>query len=246
MPILDIDASQTIDLRHFNDGSRNQKEKGGRKYNLKELKDRHREIIRLSLLGYKQTVIAGMLGCTPTTVCSAINSHLGLQKREELQEKRDASAGDVLVEMKTMLPNVLNIYKEVLIEGTAVDPQRERFAKDLLDRTGYAKVQRIDSVVRHAHLTAEDIASIKAKINARKQLECEVVDDNEHGDVRGLRSFTATDLFARPSSGKDIAGGKESSGDADPISEESSAGVWPTPRVVSQLGGLDRRLTTGS
>lgn len=234
MPVLDINTNEDIDLRRFNQGAGCEaKKEKGRRYQLKELRDRQREIIRLSTLGYKGTVIATMLGCTPATVTHAINSQIAIDKRMELQEFRDDSVKDIMQSLQEMLPHALEVYNEVLVERKAVDPQRERLTKDLLDRTGFGKVQRIDSTVRHTHLTADDIASIKQKIAQRRQVEGEVIDDCQSGAVRSLRSFDSSDLFVRPRSGEDAAG-----------NTDTEARQWPTPRVVEGARDLSGRLAS--
>ena len=63
----------------------------GRKYQPKQLNEKHHEILRLAMLGYSNVEIAQRLSCTPATVSIVRNSGLGRHQASLLKAEADHS-----------------------------------------------------------------------------------------------------------------------------------------------------------
>lgn len=169
----ELNEGQPPRQRHLVDGRRSE-----RRYEIKDLQDRHHEMIRMKLKGFDNIAIAEALDVTPENVSVVLNSNIAKQHIAALQGKRDERCVDFLTSMEQMLPKIHELYSNVIEEDKRITPQRERMARDLLDRVGYGKVTKVEGRVRHAHLTMEDIAGIKEGARASvRTIENEADDD---------------------------------------------------------------------
>lgn len=145
---------------------------GHRRYEVKDIQARHREMVRMSLLGMKQTSIAAELGVTPQSVSNALNSQPVIQVMATLQEKADEKALSTKERLDELCPAAIRTFEEIMtekvdIEGTLVykydGPLRKSTASDVLDRAGYGRIQRIQGQVVHGFLSPDDIEDIKRR-----------------------------------------------------------------------------------
>jgi len=132
-----------------------------RKYQIETLWERHREILRLRLLGHKAKAIASILNVTEVTVCNAINSNLGRRHLALMSAARDAEAIDTAKEIDKMVPKAIKIYDKIL-DGDKDVPLtlQAKVASEVIDRK-VPKVTRSENV--HAHFTSEEIDEIKKR-----------------------------------------------------------------------------------
>ena len=132
----------------------------GRQYQIKELWAIHHEILRRLLLGQNNREIAADLGIDQVVVSYTKNSALGKRHLELLKGAVDAETVDVKVLIKDMAVKAAEVLKTAM-EGTHPMALKLVAAKEVLDRAGYPKVIRTENL--HAHLTDEDIKSIKSR-----------------------------------------------------------------------------------
>lgn len=132
-----------------------------RKYQIKVLWDRHREILRLRLLGHKADDIAMILGLTVPVIHYTINSALGRRHLSLMRAARDVECIDVAKEIDKMVPKAVKIFNNILEEGqnsTSPSVLQAKVAGEVIERK-VPKVIRTESY--HAHFTADEIDDIK-------------------------------------------------------------------------------------
>lgn len=132
-----------------------------RRYNIKELWDKHREIARQVVLGGTNVSIAEAIGCTPQTVSNVRNSPLGRAEQERLHEGRDEATRDVARRIEEFVPQALSVLEDIITGRTpgASIALRAKVAGGHLARAGYGEVHRVQAL--HAHLSGSDIQAIK-------------------------------------------------------------------------------------
>ena len=118
----------------------------GGPYQLKELKAKHREVIRLAASGMKYTEIAEELKLTPTAVSYIVRGELGQAHLEGIEERADIDAIDVRAEIARVAPRAVEFLRKI-VEGSVgelegISPKdRMKASQDMLDRAGHGKVQ---------------------------------------------------------------------------------------------------------
>jgi transcriptional regulator len=133
-------------------------------YQVKQLWDRQNEILRLSVLGMKQTEIAERLGVTPQTISNTLGSELVQEKMAIMVAERDAATVDLSRQIKELAPKALEIIKDALADnGKLGTKDQVKVAQDVLDRAGYSPVQMVMSANMNIHLTGDDLAEIKRR-----------------------------------------------------------------------------------
>jgi AraC-like DNA-binding protein len=129
------------------------------RYQISELHSRSREIIRQNVLGAKSVEIAENLGISPVTVNYTINSELGKARIEELQQAKDGACVDVLCYIKSKAMDAALMVEHIMQTGCENNQLKAAF--DMLDRAGFAPVQKQQSVT--AVLTGEDVAAMRQR-----------------------------------------------------------------------------------
>jgi len=139
-----------------------------------ELQSRHREIVRLHIVGLKNVEIAERLHITPVSVGQTLRSPIVQQHLRELQGKRDETFVEIAEELEELLYDAHRAYAQVLRGEVETTPmQRVKVASEVFDRTGYGK----QTTVNHSkELTKEDILEIKATALQAKQENDEIED----------------------------------------------------------------------
>lgn len=133
---------------------------GGGLYELKRLREKHHNILRLVVLGVKQKDVAAALGITEETVSYTVNSKLGKQKLAILRKEADQGSLDMLAELQQLVPGAIALQEKVLFDDGEKTSDRLRAAEDILDRAGPSKRQRTE----HSHqlVSADEIAEARA------------------------------------------------------------------------------------
>lgn len=138
----------------------------------KDLHLRHKKVILMYASGMRIVDIAKEIGFHVQTVTRIVNSELGQQMIAKIYEETAHSAVHVKQILDTAAPMAArNLVR--IIDGQEPASTKELLdaSKDLLDRAGFGKVQKTQSVV--AHLTGDDIEAIKTRARAAKQLTTE-------------------------------------------------------------------------
>lgn len=136
---------------------------GERRYNIKELWDKHREIARQVVLGGTNVAIAEAIGCTPQTVSNVRNSPLGQAELQRLHGGRDAETVDIARRIEEFAPVALSLLEDI-VSGRAPGASvalRARVASGQLARAGFGEVHKVQAL--HAHLSRRDIEAIKER-----------------------------------------------------------------------------------
>lgn len=168
-----------------------------RVYDVQKLWGRHHEMLNLSALGMKHKDIAEALGVTPQTVSNTMNSTLGKVRTEELREQRNAVVCDVMAEITSLLPECIQVYRQILTskplapgedkdeDGNPLpQPQvaslalKKQVADTLVkDIAGYVAPKQVDLRSMSLHLTGDDLEQIKAQGKAAMRELGIVVED---------------------------------------------------------------------
>jgi len=148
----------------------------GEKYEIEQITEWHREILRLALLGYRPVDIAEIVGFTKEHVSTIMNSGVFKDQLSILQAARDADSISVSKRIAAMAPVALERVNEILQDpihrvevneetgqtvvkiDDRIDPAlKARTAQDLLDRAGFKAVDRKAIL----HMTKEDMDDMK-------------------------------------------------------------------------------------
>jgi len=132
-----------------------------RRYQLKELWDRHQEINRRLAVGQPSVQIAEEMGITPVCVSYTKNSHLAQERRAVLQRELDVKAIDVGKRIRALAGEAVETLSAVMADPDGQKHLRVRVACDLLDRAGYGAINRTQNQNIVAHLTHDDLEQLK-------------------------------------------------------------------------------------
>lgn len=132
-----------------------------RKYEIKNIWDTHREIMRLLVTGAHSVDIARELGVTPQTVSNVMNSTICKRQMNLMRAARDVDALDVANRIQELAPIALQTLEELMCEGN--ESTKFKVSVDLLDRAGHTAVKTIRTENLHAHFSVDEIAEIKAR-----------------------------------------------------------------------------------
>ena len=136
---------------------------GERRYNIKELWDKHREIARQLVLGGTNVGIASVVGCTPQTVSNVRNSPIGQAELERLHGARDDETVNIAKRIEEFAPVALELLENIMTgkqPGASV-ALRAKVATGHLGRAGYGEVHKVHAL--HGYVTKDDLEEIKAR-----------------------------------------------------------------------------------
>lgn len=171
-----LKQAQNIEQPNWDTGSvspRGAYSRSDRRYEVQEIQERHREMIRLSVMGCNNKEIAHQLGVSPQNVSDVLNSRLVKLHMQKLQAVRDAAVAEAQIDLADMLPQAVEHYRDVL-EGR-VDPQdKTRVAGEVLDRAGVVKTAKIEAM--HTTLDLTELQKIKERSLAAARERGLVVD----------------------------------------------------------------------
>lgn len=161
-----------------------------RKYVIKSVSDRQREILRLSALGYSNVEVAAIMyskgvKCTPQNVSDIKNSPVAQETMQRLRIVRDEAAGDFLAELQEraqkVMPAVMDGLEEGIIAGTLrgsvlTTDQWFSFSKYLAGIAGANPVQGVKVSGQVSHVLGKDeLTMVKERSNNMKKIQEEDV-----------------------------------------------------------------------
>lgn len=131
---------------------------------LKDLSLRQRELLRLAIIGRSVEQIADSLDLTPRNVREFLSQPVIKAKLALLDSERTQSAVDVAASLQKLAGSSIKTVEKVLDSPDSVNANIElqvKTALAVLDRAGFAPVQRSLGIVRVIH--DEDLAEIKKR-----------------------------------------------------------------------------------
>jgi len=189
MAYADTTSLYGFDFRDQDKRRERDNEDGTRKFDIKQLWQRSREIINLALLGHKQVEIAEMLDIHPQTVSNTLNSSLGMQATSDKRKERDGEFEKLQDKVMELTKKSLDVYERILsadqkAESENFDPdvslkmQKDTADTVALELAGMKAPTRIDTRSVHMSLKAEEIdefkrRGIEAAVAAGKVVEVE-------------------------------------------------------------------------
>jgi len=162
-----------IDKRRAAEGER-------KTYDIKGLWQRSHEIINLAARGFKNTEIAEIVGCTPATVSSTINSELGERKLSDIRESRDDEARKVTEKIRVLTKRAIQTYHEIFDDESGESTMKDR--KAVAD-TVLLELSGLRSPTKHISttLSAEEIEAFK--LRGKQAIEQEEIIDIEIEEI---------------------------------------------------------------
>lgn len=155
----------------------------GRKYQPKQLNEKHHEILRLAMLGYSNVEIATRLACTPATVSIVRNSGLGRQQSSLLKAEADHSALETAKRIRELAPDAIDAIQQIMLNEEMPANVRLSAAKDVLDRAGYAAPKQVNVSSTTLNLTGDDLEGLKNIALQRAQANGMVIDVSPEKDL---------------------------------------------------------------
>ena len=131
-------------------------------YDIKQLWERHHEIMNLHSLGHSNKDIAEILGCSEGTVSNTINSSLGKIREAELREIRNGENAVRLKQIQILTDKSLAKYYEILeSEHATLKEQKEVADVVVKELSGLRKPLEVNSRSASLLLTPEDLKTFK-------------------------------------------------------------------------------------
>lgn len=135
------------------------------RYNPKELSSRHLEVIRLDMLGVGPVAISEQMGISRHAVRYILACPLAIQKRQELQQRKDDATVDIAAQLAQLCPKSVEVIGDAINGEFADAPTslRVKTALEVLDRCGYGKIVRTQNTNVNTSLTMEEILAIRQR-----------------------------------------------------------------------------------
>jgi len=135
-----------------------------RVYDIQKLWSRHKEILQLDSLGYKEAEIAKMLSIHPVTVSNIINSTLGKEMQLAIREGRDKEYEAMRDSIMLLTWKSLDVYDRILEGEENVSKMQKDTADTVsLELSGLRVPTRIDSRHVGVVLTSQEIEDFKRR-----------------------------------------------------------------------------------
>lgn len=132
-----------------------------RTYIAKEMNERHHEIARMVILGYKNKEIAKTLNITKEFISQVKQSPPVQEQLAILTGARDAQTIDVARQIQVILPKCVEYLSGTIEDPEISDSLKSRNAFGLLSTGGHGPAKNINVKGVHAVLTADDIREIR-------------------------------------------------------------------------------------
>lgn len=159
-------------------------------YGLKEMRSRHREIVRLAVQGFKAQEIAEYLDIHKQTVSNVINNPLVLRQIKILQDARDAKASEVTT-LDKLRPDAVQALEDLVNDNDEkTKAVRLGAAKEILDRTDGKPIQRHD--IQKTSIILEQIQILKDRAR-----NAGVLPKAGDGDVDELEEVVDAEVITR-------------------------------------------------
>ncbi|MCK4330901.1 hypothetical protein KAX02_13810 [candidate division WOR-3 bacterium] len=128
---------------------------------VREMNERHHEVARMVLLGYRNTEIAKILNITKEFVCAVRNAPPVKEQVAILAGARDAGTVDIARQIQLTLPKCIKYLDETIEDDEISDNLKSRNAFGLMAIGGHSPAKNINVRGVHAILTADDIKEIR-------------------------------------------------------------------------------------
>lgn len=132
---------------------------GTERYEIQNIWDKHRQIMRCLVQGMKHTEVAEYCHVTPQTVTNVMNSAICKRQMDLMRAEADLDAVAVQKHIQEISGIALQTLEELMLTGN--DNTRLKAATDILDRAGHAAVKTIRTENTHTILNRDDIEEIK-------------------------------------------------------------------------------------
>lgn len=148
--------------------------KGDSPYEVQQLQARHREVIRLKMLGEDNKTIAARVGIGPQMVSMILNSQVAVNHMEKLQGQRDEQTVDMTERLIELSQEALDLHEKI-VKGEEIDGKtaplalRARVAGEIMDRGGFGRSSNVNIKSENMHVTASDLDKIKERALERKR-----------------------------------------------------------------------------
>jgi hypothetical protein len=110
-------------------------------------------------MGMKSIDIATHMGLSPVTVSYTLNSPIVRRQLEQMQAVRDLGCIDIAKQIAELAPRAVAVLETML--DNELPNVALKAAESILDRAGFAAVQRIKQDISISHFSAGEIADIK-------------------------------------------------------------------------------------
>ena len=133
--------------------------------NLKRIRNIHKEIVRLAMLGAKNTAIADELGVTARLVHMVLSNPIIKEEMSKMQLQADTDTVDIAEQIHSGSKEAVVLLNKVIRgdEGDADIRTRVNAAQDLLDRAGYGKITKVQGRIQHGYSGQIGIEAIKRR-----------------------------------------------------------------------------------
>jgi predicted transcriptional regulator len=142
-------------------------------YDIKQLWQRHHEIVNLAARGFKQTEIAEILNIDPQTVSNTLNSQLGQEKLSDIRLERDAEAKKISEKIRILTNKALQTYHEIFDDESGECGLKDKMKVAdtvLLELSGLRVPTRVQAHHITTTLTQEELEEFKERgIKAAKE-----------------------------------------------------------------------------
>jgi hypothetical protein len=128
---------------------------------VREMNERHHEVARMVILGYRNTEIAKILNITKEFVCAVRNAPPVKEQVAILAGARDSETVDIARQIQQALPECIKYLTETVPDSEISDNLRSRNAFGLLAVGGHGPAKNVNVRGVHAVLTADDIKEIR-------------------------------------------------------------------------------------
>lgn len=142
----------------------------------KKLNERHHQILRFHLLGWKNKDIAEHLGVSLMTVTTVVNSSLGRLKTQMMSAELDHTAVEAARRIRQLAPPAVQVIEDIMKDEDAPAAVRLNAAKDVLDRAGLAAPKRMEVNSTSVSLSASDLENLKAAALRRAEANGLLID----------------------------------------------------------------------
>lgn len=177
----------------------------GNYYELKNLQERHKELLRLLVLGVQKKEICSILGITQPMIQYVENSVLGQEYMETIRDERESETIDIQKSIDQLAAPAVDVIRQAIagkMQVELTDPgtgdiktvelpikptERIKASQDILGRhsKGYSQRQRITNDhtgdVNHHHL-GEMISNVKERsrqLNGKNITDAEIVEPEQ-------------------------------------------------------------------
>ena len=161
-------ATEHSDLYNFDiKPDERRAEQGQRKaYEIKNLWQRHHEIVNLAARGFKQVEIAEILNISPVTVSNCLNSELGGEKLAEIRGERDTETKKTVEKIRSLTSKAIQVFHEIFDDETGQATLKDK--KDvantvLMELSGLRVPTKIQSHHTSTTLTLDELEDFKKR-----------------------------------------------------------------------------------